>query len=122
MKLPFSLFDWRQFYLYDIKMAKEWIQFSPGIVAALNYIVQAFTKEGDSVLIQSPVYYPFTSAVVNNNRKIIRNNMLEEDQQYMIDFDDFEKKIVQKSVKMYILCNPHNPGGRVWTEDELVRL
>ena len=107
---------------YDWHVEKEWIQFSPGIVAALNYIVQAFTKEGDSVLIQSPVYYPFTSAVVNNNRKIIRNNMLEEDQQYMIDFDDFEKKIVQKSVKMYILCNPHNPGGRVWTEDELVRL
>jgi len=107
---------------YDWQVKKEWIQFSPGIVSALNYIVQAFTAAGDSILIQSPVYYPFTNAIVNNHRRLVRNDMIETDHQYTIDFADFEKKIVQESVKMYILCNPHNPGGRVWTEQELKQL
>lgn len=107
---------------YQWSIKREWIHFTPGIVGALNYIVQAFTNEGDSVAIQSPVYYPFTNCVVNNGRNIVRNGLKFDGERYVMDYEDFEEKIVTNNVKLFILCNPHNPVGRVWTKEELIKL
>jgi cystathionine beta-lyase len=122
---PQSYYDavigWMQRH-FDWTVKREWIHFSPGIDAALNYIVQAFTKTGDAILIQSPVYYPYTDCIVDNHRKVVLNPMKLENGMFNIDFADFEQKIVDNHVKLYLLCNPHNPGGRVWTRDELAKL
>ena len=82
--------------------------------------VKAFTEEGDSILIQQPVYYPFSEVIRDNHRVVVSNDLyLGEDNRYHIDFEDFEAKITQNKVKMFFLCNPHNPVGRVWTREEL---
>ena len=107
---------------YNWAVEREWIYHSPGTVGALNYIVQAFTEEGDSVAIQSPVYYPFTNCIVNNDRKVVLNCLNFENGRYTMDYEDLDKKIVNNNVKMLILCNPHNPVGRVWTKEELIKL
>lgn len=101
----------------DIK--KEWIRYSPGVVAAFNYLVQIFTEEGDAVIIQTPVYYPFMKAVTENGRKLVTNELVRRDGAYGIDLEDFEEKIRENGVKAFILCSPHNPVGRVWTREEL---
>ncbi|KAB2333336.1 pyridoxal phosphate-dependent aminotransferase [Cytobacillus depressus] len=100
---------------------KEWICFSLGVVPALSYIVQAYTNPGDKIVIQPPVYYPFTNVIVENGRQIVHNQLKFENGQYKMDFEDLRNKL-DEDVKMLILCNPHNPSGRVWTEDELVEL
>ena len=92
---------------------REWIVKTPGVVFALSAAVKAFTKPGDAVLIQNPVYYPFTNTLVYEKR------VTEGKSQYSIDYEDFERKIVQENIKLFILCNPHNPVGRVWTREEL---
>lgn len=92
---------------------------TPGVVYAVNCAVRALTRSGDSVLIQTPVYYPFYNAVTNNRRKLVENPLAYSDNYFTIDFDDFERKIVQNNVKMFILCSPHNPVSRVWTYSEL---
>lgn len=102
---------------------KEWIVKTPGVVFAIAQCVRAFTDEGDGVIIQNPVYYPFTDVVKNNNRKLVDNPLkLNDHGVYEIDFDDFEKKAASPDTKMFLLCNPHNPVGRVWTKEELIRL
>lgn len=102
---------------------QEWLIKTPGVVLALAMAVRALTNEGDAVLIQRPVYYPFTKVVVENGRTIVSSDVwLGEDHRYHIDFEDFERKIVDNQVKMFILCNPHNPIARVWTKEELIRL
>ena len=100
----------------------NWIITSPGVVAALKIAVNALTKEKDSIIIQKPVYYPFDFAIALNNRRIIRNYMNYDGSKYTINFEDFEQKIIDHNVKLYILCNPHNPVGRVFTQEELQRL
>lgn len=100
----------------------EWITVTPGVVVAISVAVRALTDEGDGVLIQQPVYYPFSEAILLNKRKLVNNQLVYSDGKYSIDFDDFEKKIVDENVKLFILCSPHNPVGRVWTEDELRRM
>lgn len=100
----------------------ESVTISPGIVYALAASVRAFTKPGDAIIVQQPVYYPFTEVIVNNDREFINNQLHYEDGKYTIDFDDFEKKIIENDVKMYISCNPHNPVGRVWTKEEITKL
>lgn len=105
---------------YEVK--KEWIRFSPGVVAGFHWLVQIFTKPKDAVLVNTPVYYPFYKAVKNNDRKLICSDLVNESGVYTIDFEDFEKKIVENSVKLFILCSPHNPVGRVWKEEELKKL
>lgn len=101
---------------------------TPGVVFALGAAVKAFTKPGDAVLIQNPVYYPFTNIIRDNDRRVIDNTLLYEKRvtegksQYSIDYEDFERKIVQEHIKLFILCNPHNPVGRVWTREELQQL
>ena len=105
---------------YEVK--KEWIRFSPGVVAGFHWLVQIFTKPKDAVLVNTPVYYPFFKAVKNNDRKLICSDLVNESGVYTVDFEDFEKKIVENSVKLFILCSPHNPVGRVWKKEELKKL
>lgn len=101
----------------------NWIIKTPGIVFALAMAVKAYTREGDSVLIQTPVYYPFYEVIRDNNRVIEGSELiLGEDGFYHMDFDDFERRIVEKNIKLFILCNPHNPVGRVWTREELEKI
>ncbi|NLL52254.1 MAG: pyridoxal phosphate-dependent aminotransferase [Peptococcaceae bacterium] len=92
---------------------------TPGIVFALAAAVRAFTKPGDSVLIQTPVYYPFYTVICDNGRKLVTNPLRYESGAYSMDFEDFEHKIKSENVKLFILCSPHNPVGRVWTRREL---
>lgn len=108
---------------YDWDINERWLVKTPGIVYALAMAVRAYTKEGEAVLIQQPVYYPFSEVILDNNRKLVSNELCQgADGKYYIDFEDFEKKIVEEQVKLFLLCNPHNPVGRVWTEEELVKL
>ena len=113
---------------HNWKTKREWIMKTPGVVFALGAAVKAFTKPGDAVLIQNPVYYPFTNIIRDNDRRVIDNTLLYEKRvtegksQYSIDYEDFERKIVQEHIKLFILCNPHNPVGRVWTREELQQL
>jgi cystathionine beta-lyase len=99
----------------------EWLCHTPGVVPGINIMVQAFTDPGDGILIQPPVYHPFPMAIKNNDRKIVRNSLVEEEGVYRMDFEDLEAQIKEHNVKMAILCHPHNPVGRVWTRDELLR-
>ncbi|SHO47073.1 MalY/PatB family protein [Anaerocolumna xylanovorans] len=107
-------------YRWDI--ARKWLIKTPGVVFAIAMAIRAFTKEGDGVLIQRPVYYPFSEAILDNNRRLINNAAVYENGSYHIDFDDFEQKITDNQVKLFVLCNPHNPIGRVYTKEELIRL
>ena len=103
---------------WDVK--ENWLIKTPGVVFALAIAVKAYTNPGDSVLIQLPVYYPFSEVIVDNQRKIVSNDLyLGDDNRYHIDFEDFEDKIVKNNIKLFFLCNPHNPVGRVWTREEL---
>ncbi len=97
----------------------EWITTTPGVVGALAIAVNAYTNEGDAIIIQKPVYYPFDRVIEMNNRKKIENPVIFKGDHYEIDFADFEQKIIDNNVKMFILCNPYNPIGKVWTMDEL---
>lgn len=102
------------------KIREEWLIKTPGVVFALAMAVKAFTEPGDSVLIQQPVYYPFSEVIRNNDRVIVSSDLiLGEDNRYHIDLEDFEKQIVDHDVKLFLLCNPHNPSGRVFTKEEL---
>ncbi|MGF0095291.1 MalY/PatB family protein [Peptoniphilus sp. SGI.035] len=93
-----------------------------GIVYGIATAVKSFTNKGDSIIIQQPVYYPFRECIEDNDRLFINNQLVLENNRYKIDFEDFEKKIIDNNVKMFILCNPHNPVGRVWSRDELTKL
>ena len=104
---------------WDIK--KEWISFSPGVVPALNMAVMAYSRPGDKIILQSPVYHPFYAAIENNGRRIVNNPLRQENGRYYFDFDDLKKKI-DADVKMLFLCNPHNPVSRAFTEEELREL
>jgi len=95
---------------------------TPGVVFAIATAIKAYTKEGESVLIQTPVYYPFKNMIEANNRNLVTSSLYEKDGKYQIDFEDFENKIIENNVKLFILCSPHNPVSRVWTRDELNRL
>lgn len=98
------------------------ITVTPGVVYAIGLAIRAFTNPGDAVIIQQPVYYPFKDIIELNNRKLVNNQLVYKNGHYEIDFDDFEKKIVKNDVKLFILCSPHNPVGRVWTRAELTKL
>lgn len=100
----------------------EWLVKTPGVVYAICTAIRALTEEGDAVLVQQPVYYPFSGSVLVNRRKLVVNRLVYSDGRYSIDFDDFEEKIVKNDVKLFILCSPHNPVGRVWTREELVQM
>jgi cystathionine beta-lyase len=101
------------------KIKREWNTITPGVVYAIAATIRAFTGEGDAVIIQQPVYYPFRECIVDNRRRCINSQLLYEDGKYRMDLEDFERKIIENDVKLYILCSPHNPVGRVWTRQEL---
>ena len=100
----------------------QWLVKTPGVVFALAMAVRALTEPGDVVLIQPPVYYPFFSVIRDNDRTVAENTLLYQDGRYSIDFEDFERKIVERKVKLFLLCSPHNPVGRVWTLEELQQI
>lgn len=104
------------------KVSSDWLVKTPGIVFALSLAVRAFTEPGESVLIQQPVYYPFQKVIEANGRRMVSNDLVYGEGRYRIDFEDFERKIVSENVKLFILCSPHNPVGRVWTAEELTEL
>ncbi len=101
---------------------KEWMLYTSGVVPALSVIIKAFTRPGDKVLIQTPVYNCFFSSIRNNGCEVVYNHLVFDGKTYHIDFDDFEAKVADPDVKLFILCNPHNPAGRVWTRGELQRM
>jgi cystathionine beta-lyase len=100
----------------------DWLVKTPGVVFAIASAIHAFTKEGEGILIQQPVYYPFSEVILDNHRKMVNNPLKLEDGHYQIDFEDFEEKIKTNDVKLFLFCSPHNPVGRVWTKAELQRL
>ena len=110
--------DWMSRY-HGWEVQKEWLVKTPGVVFAIAAAIRAFTKEGDGVLIQNPVYYPFREVIEDNDRRLVDNTLVEENGGYTMDLEDFERKILENRVKLFILCNPHNPVGRVWTREEL---
>ena len=115
-----SIIDWiKNRHKWTIE--REWISFSPGIVPALNFCTLAFTRPGDSIIVQPPVYFPFFSAVESHSRNLIYNQLKESDGRWEMDFDSLVSAIDSKT-KMIIISNPHNPVGRVWTPEELFRL
>ena len=95
---------------------------TPGVVFAICTLIRCLTQRGDAVLIQEPVYYCFREGIRDNGRKVVVNELLFDGRQYHIDFDDFERKIIENNVKLFVLCSPHNPVGRVWRKEELERM
>ena len=124
VKTPYFdiLKKWMQKH-HDWDIQRKWLIKTPGVVFALAMAVKTYTEPGDAVLIQQPVYYPFSEVIKDNGRNVVSNTLyLGEDNRYHIDFEDFEQKIVAHKIKLFLLCNPHNPVGRVWTKEELTRL
>lgn len=115
-----SIIKWMQ-RRHGWNIKKEWISFSPGVVAGLSFAVETFSKPGDGVIVQSPVYFPFFDVVKGTKRKMIDNPLKIENGRYTFDLDDLKSKI-DENTKLLLLCNPQNPGGMVWTRDELVAL
>ncbi len=103
------------------QVQKEWISFSPGVVAGLTYAIETFSKPGEGVIVQPPVYFPFFDCVKGARRKLIENPLKLVNNRYTFDFDDLKQKITPDT-KMLLLCNPQNPGGMSWTAEELKQL
>ncbi|HEM6017093.1 TPA: pyridoxal phosphate-dependent aminotransferase [Streptococcus suis] len=116
-----SIIDWED-RQHGYKIERESILLIEGVVPALSVAIQALTEEGDAVLINTPVYPPFARTVKLNNRQLVTNSLVDVDGIFRIDFDQLEKDIVENQVKLYIFCNPHNPGGRVWTREEVLAI
>lgn len=116
-----ALASWyKKYFNWEIK--QRWLVKTPSIIFALSTAIRAYTKEGEAVMIQQPVYYPFASSVLDNHRKLVNNPLVLIDNHYEINFEEFEEKIINESVKLFILCSPHNPVGRVWQEWELRKI
>ena len=107
---------------YGYRFDKDALVFIEGVVPAISTAIQAFTKEGEAVLINTPVYPPFARSIKLNNRRLITNSLVEKDGLFEIDFVQLEKDFVEEDVKLYVLCNPHNPGGRVWEKEVLEKI
>lgn len=116
-----AFINWEKTY-HDYDVKKEWIHFAPGVVPAFNWLIHILTNEQDGVLITPPVYYPFKDAVVNNNRTLIESPLMRLEDHYELDYEDFERKIKEQNVKLFIFCTPHNPVGRVWKKEEIVKV
>lgn len=106
---------------HNWEIQKEWIEVTPGVVPTLNMLVQQFTEPGDKVLIQRPVYHPFTHAIERNGRIAVSNSLVQKNGAYEMDFNDLAEKTADPAVRLALLCSPHNPTGRVWRKDELAR-
>ena len=116
-----GVIDWtKRRFGWDID--RDWILFTPGIVPGVNYTIQALTEEGDGVIINEPVYYPFSRSIKENGREVVNSPLVLKDSRYHIDFEDLEKKARDPRNKLYVLCSPHNPVSRVWSPEELGRV
>ncbi|EOI00202.1 aminotransferase, class II [Enterococcus haemoperoxidus ATCC BAA-382] len=119
---PDSLYEaiqsWQKRH-HDYLISKEAILFNSGVVPSLSLAIQAYTEPGDAILIHDPVYPPFAKVVEQNNRKLVRSQLLIDHEHFVMDLEKMEKQIIAENVRLFILCNPHNPGGRVWTKSEL---
>ena len=108
---------------HDWDVQEKWLIKTPGVVFALAMAVKAYSEPGDAVMLQQPVYEPFSEVIADNGRKVVSNDLYKgDDNRYHIDLEDFERKIVDNDVKLFLLCNPHNPVGRVWTKEELTAM
>jgi len=105
---------------FDWEIEEEWIVPCYGVVPSINFAIEAYSKEGDGILIQTPLYPPFASSVKHRNRTLLDNTLIYENNAYYIDFEDFEKKA--KDAVLFLLCSPHNPTGRVWSKKELEKM
>ncbi|WP_333647633.1 MalY/PatB family protein [Lacrimispora sp.] len=113
-----SFFAWQKKY-HNVELTREHLRFATGVVGSLYAAVRAYTREEDSVIICPPVYYPFYDSILNTGRKLVTCELDNNNGYYTLDFEKFEKDIVDNKVKMFILCSPHNPVSRVWSEEEL---
>ena len=104
---------------YGWEEKKENLFFSPGIVSAYAVLLNILTEEGDGVVVQRPIYYPFMMKAKSNNRVIVDNPLIYENGNYKMDFEDLDKKMADPKNKVLVFCSPHNPAGRVWTEEEI---
>ena len=111
---------YRKYFGWETK--RQWLVKTPGVVFAIAAAIRAFTREGEAVLLQQPVYYPFAEAITDNRRRLVNNPLKLKDGHYEIDFEDFERKIMENEVKLFLLCSPHNPVGRVWKKWELEKM
>ena len=116
-----NFIDWEEKY-HHCHIEKQWLRFSPGVVSPINWYVNMKTQPGDGVIVLTPVYYRFLDAIRDNGRQLISCDLVRKDKVYHIDYADFEKKIVDNKVKLFILSSPHNPVGRVWKKEELEQL
>lgn len=104
------------------KLKREWLDMSPGVLSAVCTSIQAYTRPGDKIILQTPIYTPFFELIEKNGRQVLENPLLFDGEKYSMDFDDLEKKAADSRASMMILCSPHNPVGRVWTKEELLRM
>ena len=116
-----AFIDWEKKY-HNCEIKKEWLRFSPGVVSPINWYVNMKTKPGEAVIVMTPVYYPFLDAINNNGRKLVSSDLITNGGVYTVNFEDFEQKIVDNNVKLFILSSPHNPVGRVWKREELEQM
>lgn len=107
----------REHHGYEVK--REWLRYSPGVVAGFNWLISLIAEKGDGVLIQPPVYFPFANAIANQGCLKVTNELISKNGFYSIDFDDFERKLKHENVTVFLLCSPHNPVGRIWQRNEL---
>ncbi|GEN48342.1 MalY/PatB family protein [Ligilactobacillus pobuzihii] len=116
-----AYFNWQK-ERYGIELHKDWLRFGTGVVQSLSTLLQFLTEPGDSVMIQEPVYHPFRHVVENNGRQVVANQLVDFGSEYKMDLEKMEEQMVANDVKVLMLCNPHNPVARVWTEQELTDL
>ncbi len=114
-----SIQNWMQ-NRFSWKIEKEWIVPCYGVVPSLNFIISAFSREGDGIIVQTPIYPPFVSSIKHKNRRVLDNTLVYENGSYHIDFEDLAYKA--KEAKLFLLCSPHNPTGRVWSREELEKI
>ena len=108
--------------VHNVSFKEEWMIFSNGIVAAISSIIRKITNVGDSIVIQAPVYNCFYSSIKNNNRNVLTNDLICKDNEYYIDYVDLEEKLSKEETKVFILCNPHNPVGKMWEKEDLIKI
>ncbi|OLN23749.1 cystathionine beta-lyase [Domibacillus antri] len=116
-----AIIDW-MYDRHDWTIKKEWLLFNHGVVPSIGAVIEALTEPGDAIIVQPPVYNPFFDMIEKNDRTLVHSELVLQHHRYEMNFEDIEAKIVSENAKMFVLCSPHNPGGRVWTKDELTQL
>ncbi|MBT2731975.1 MalY/PatB family protein [Carnobacterium sp. ISL-102] len=116
-----AIINWQEEH-HNFALTAHDILFSPGVVPSIALLIQTFTKEQDAVMIHDPVYNPFETMVTLNNRRVVRSSLINIDGLFRMDFKDIEQQFIHENIKLFILSNPQNPGGRVWTKQELIQL